>query len=119
MLGALLALVVATAPRPEAWTTADTVLQGAFVAAVAVDYLQTRSFLLHDNPAESWEQNPLLGRHPSMTKLTLFCAGGIVAHTAIAYVLPHPWRTLWQLAWIAVEGATIYGNVQTGVRIEW
>ena len=66
------------------------------------------------------ETSPLLGTHPSRDKIDLVFGGGILAHTAIAYLLPHPYRTYWQSFWIGVETEAVYANYyKAGIRFRF
>jgi len=93
------------------WTGFNTALEGVFALSLAGDYVQT----LHTARADYVEHNPILGKHPAPALTTAYFLGCGAAHAAIAFRLPSPWREIWQLAGIAVQGAAIGRNVQAGV----
>ncbi len=96
---------------PDRFTGLHWGLEGLFAAAMVADCVQT----LHTARSDYSEANPILGPHPKrLVTAAYFLATG-VAHAAVARLLPTPWRELWQLTAIGVEGATIRGNLRAGV----
>lgn len=103
-----------------AWTATDTAVQAVFVALTFVDWEQTRTFTRdQDKDYHKDETSFLLGTHPSQQKINLVFGTGILAHTAIAYLLPHPYRTYWQSFWIGVETEAVYSNYEAGIRFRF
>jgi 4'-phosphopantetheinyl transferase EntD len=82
------------------WTRTDSERQAVVVALGVVDIALTKRGL---DELGMMERNPILGRKPSPARLWTLGASGIVAHTALAVVLPRRWREGWQAAGIAVE----------------
>lgn len=111
----------ASAPEEQSaldrrWSHTDTVLQLTFTAVTAYDWAQTRTFLRE----ESWEEsNPILGKRPSRAKVNVLIGGAIVGHAAVAWLLPKPFRTQWQVLFIAVEGLAVRNNHLMGVRVQF
>ncbi len=68
---------------------------------------------------ERAETNIFLGDHPSLGKVNSWFAGTLVAHTAVSYILPKPWRTIWQSVWIGIEGETVRRNYALGISVTW
>ncbi len=91
------------------WSTLDLALESGCVLTLGLDWLQTRS------PNDE-ELNPLLGRHPSRTKVDVYFAGSALAHVAIAAVLPRPWRTVWQAAVMGMEIGVVNRNYFAGIK---
>ncbi len=109
-----------TTPDRYKWTTLDTVLQSAFVAIVIVDWQQTREFTgCRDKYPDKYETNPLLGPHPSAREVNQVIVGSIVVHSAVAYLLPKPYRTVWQAVWIGVEAQAVSANYSAGISMRW
>ena len=103
-----------------AWTTTDTSVQAAFVAVTFIDWEQTRSFTCDQDERDHKDETSIfLGAHPSKQKIDLVFGTGVLAHTAIAYLLPHPYRTYWQSFWIGVETEAVYSNYKAGVRFRF
>jgi hypothetical protein len=96
------------------WTTADSIRQGLYTGFTLVDCEQTKTFL--KNP-HMYENNHILGKHPSQTKVNNLCALSIVGNAAVSYVLPRGWREAWQYVWIGAEASAVYHNYSAGVRI--
>lgn len=123
-----IALALAILAQVEAqdleWSRKDTIMECAFLGLLAVDYLQTRDLITnpkHREPGrERYEQNLILGPHPTISTLnqyTAFCAAG---HVVISMMLPQgKWRTNWQGFGIALEAVVIANNYRLGMRIKW
>ena len=73
-------LLVGCATRP--WTIEEKVLLGASCLAMAADTYTTTRFLDNEN---NWEVNPILGRHPSDTKVITY----MISSQAVAIILAH------------------------------
>ncbi len=107
-------------PDRYKWTTVDTVLQSTFVALVIVDWQQTREFTgCPDKYPGKYETNPLLDEHPRARDVNRVVAGSIIVHTAVAYLLPKPYRTIWQSLWIGVEAHAVYCNYKAGIELRF
>ena len=94
------------------WDKEDTALQATVVATLLMDMSQTLYISGHD---EYYELNPLLGERPSRDKVYGYFLGGIVAHTAVSYLLPKEYRKWWQCAFILVESGMIIRNSTIGI----
>jgi hypothetical protein len=113
----LLALLLATtccASQP--WTTQDKVLEGAFDAALLMDYRQTSN--MHE---QDWraERNPTMGWRPAQSTINTYFLSAAVLHVVIADQLHGGWRTAWQAVWIAAEVGTVQRNYRLGIRLNF
>ncbi len=106
------------AEDPARWTATDTALQVAFGALLLTDWAQTRNTLAR-TPGGMPEGNPLLGAHPSELRLDGYFLGALLLHTTVARLLPHPWRTVWQIGWVGAEGVVAARNFSVGARIRF
>ena len=100
---------------------------GIIQSGVAViDYQQTK--VIARNPDKYWETNPILGKHPSESKVTqVFLLSGI-GYVLVTYMLPreievfsiklHP-RMYWQLLFLGAESQAVFHNMRTGIRIKF
>lgn len=116
----MITLVLTVALAAPAWQPGpktDLALEAAFAVALAADVALTWDRQYHAGGPLREEANPLLGRRPSPDRLILYNVTGLVAHAAIAYLLPRPWRSLWQGGWIAAELTYAGANVMVGARI--
>jgi hypothetical protein len=98
----------AQAPNGREWSGWDKALQGAFAGMSFYDALDTNHYL-RTHP-EGYEENPLLGRRPSSGKLLGATALGQIAHGLVTNQLPQPWRRIWQLGTMGLEGSVIAKN---------
>jgi hypothetical protein len=112
----------ADAPSGEeafAWTATDTALQAIFIAATAVDWSQTLDISRsYERRCPYYERNPFLGRKPGAGRINTWMSTTILAHTAIAYLLPKPYRTVWQSLWVGLEIGQIHQNRQIGLGVD-
>lgn len=76
----LLLLCLGGAARADDWTTEQKAMGATLAAAIAVDYGQTRSIA---HRPECWEYNPIMGRHPTETRINVY----FVAAPLLAYAL--------------------------------
>jgi len=99
----------------DPWTREDTYREAAFAAITVADWSQTLQ--IADHPEKWKELNPILGSHPSRGEVSIYMGTSIILHAAIAYILPQPYRTWWQYAWIGIETAAVGQNLSVGIGI--
>jgi hypothetical protein len=117
------AVLYAPSPQPSpargegksTWTTMDTSLEVVYGAFHVMDWSQTLHFVR--NPERYYERNNILGRYPSEGRVNSYFALTLAGHAAVAYVLPKPWRTIWQSVWIGIEANQVNRNRELGVGI--
>ncbi len=110
-LASALALTLGSTARASEWTRTDSAFELGLVALSVTDFGQTSWFL--SNRPYSYETNPLLGRHPSRSKVATFGVVGLGSHFLVALALPQPYRRLWQLVAIGVETDAVTSNART------
>jgi hypothetical protein len=89
----------------DPWTGTQLALEGTYQSALLCDWRQTSNFhKTWGHTCETYEANPLLGRHPSQATINQMCLLSSLGHLAISAALPHRWRTTWQ-------GVTLAGEV--------
>lgn len=132
LLACLLLCVCTTTTQADDWTKMDTALQTAFVAATVADWAQTRQISSQpefsrpaDRTIRSYtqtryrEMNPILGEHPSTRAVNTYFVTYIITHTTISYLLPKPYRTIWQSVFVGVEIAYVRSNYNIGLKIKF
>jgi hypothetical protein len=119
----LAAMVTTTAEAEEIdikwapkWTVTDIVLESAFIGLMAVDMGTT---LDQKNHAHLYEQNSILGRHPSDAKIIGYMTGGVILHAVVSHYLPKPWRNIWQIVFIGIESNSVYNNFRLGGKVSY
>lgn len=116
---ALLCLVLATQLPAQNWSRADTLAEGAFLALLTTDYMQTRD-LLRKPKSEMREMNPLLGSFPSQAEVNQYFLMMALTHVSVAVLLPPDgMRRTWQGLGIALELGVVAHNVKVGLRVRW
>lgn len=100
------------------WTWNNTVMQGAVIAVQAADWAQTRQFV-DNKPGEGaiYETNRLLKKIPGY--VDLYFPATMLLNTTIAYVLPEPFRTMYQAGTLAFTAHLVGRNKSLGVKIKF
>lgn len=113
----------------DEWTKTDTALQSVYTVLHVIDWGQTNNQAKNDwrrvvgQHMGGWdlyatreEINPILGKRPSVGKVNAYFASTLVAHTIISYVLPKPYRTLWQASTIGLELYVVGQNYNVAMK---
>lgn len=113
-------------PRPRGWSSADVTLQALFALSMLADWNQTRFTIAAQRPVPGrpgvryHELNPILGAHPSGTRVDVYFLAMTAAHLSVAHVLPQGrWRTAWQLLGLGVEVGAVARNTNMGVSFRF
>lgn len=101
----------------DPFDTTDKALFTASTIALVADWSQTRYIAAH--PDRFYEQNPILGRHPSKQKVDLYFAGTIVGNYLIADALPSRYRKLWLGGVLAIELLLVAHNKHIGIKFHF
>ena len=110
-----LVLVPSLCRAADPWERTDYALAGAALAALAVDWGQTR--YIAKNTHQFNETNPVLGPTPSTGKVDTYFLGAMVGTVAIAHLLPGDWRQLFLTGTLAVELGAISQNRSIGIKM--
>ncbi len=100
------------------WTATDTLLEVATCAALYADWRQTREIAKHPVLADGRplsEGNPLLPRHPNLSRVNNSFIITALLHPVITYLLPRPFREGWQVVFLAGEGLAVVHNYDLGL----
>ncbi len=112
-----LTLVAVDVAKASDWTDADTARQVAVTTVLVLDAAQTRDI---KNYSTTWETNPMLGKHPSDSRVRNYFVGAALGHYAVSRALPAGWpRQAWQYGWIAIEVVQVVKNKRAGFRMEF
>jgi len=96
------------------WDKYDTSLMITSNLLLIIDWSQTRYIVKH--PERFSEENPILGRHPSIGKVNTYFITSILVNSAVGYILPNPYRKYWFGIISGIELYTIGKNINCGVR---
>ena len=102
------------------WTKTDTAFQTASILTLAADWNQTRQ--IAKNPKLYYEDGVaevVLGRHPSVNGVNWYFAGSMILNTAIARMLPNPYRRMFQTGTIIYEAYWINHNYGIGIGVKF
>lgn len=100
----------------EPFTKTDTVLQTISQASLVIDWGQTLDIKNHE---WMYERNPILGKHPSDSKINAYFVGAIIGNQLMAQYLEGNNRRIWQVAIIAIQTITITENHQLGLSVNF
>lgn len=129
-------LIASNAFAFDEWSKTDIALQSVYTVLHVIDWGQTRYLTTQRNisviktngntcyygpctystQVSKIETNFILGKFPSKTEVDLYFASTLVLHTAISYILPKPYRTLWQAGTIGLEAYVINNNFNVGIH---
>lgn len=83
-----------------------------------VDYAQTLQ--ISRNPDRYHEINPILGgSHPSRDQVHAYMLGSGLAHVAIAYLLPKPYREIFQSGTLMIKIGIVKHNYDIGLQMRF
>lgn len=99
------------------WSAEDTKWQAAYIALHVADWGQTRDIAAKRD--RYFEQNPVLGKHPSVKRVDSYFLATSIAHTAISYALPPDLRRRWQQITVVVQAGVVAHNYGIGLNINF
>lgn len=109
----ILTLLPVVCSGADRWRKEDTARQLIMTAIVTMDYKQTLDITRSPNHTE---RNPFLGEYPSKKKVRYLIPLALAGHTAVAYMLPHKYREIWQGVGIGVESWAVGSNDNNGLE---
>lgn len=113
---AIILLITTSSAYADEWTSTDTKREVAYQSLAVVDWLQTRN--IARNP-DYWEQNVLLGNHPSVARVNQYFALTGIAHYFISEALPEKYRAPFQYISIGVEIGAVAHNFSIGITVKF
>ena len=108
---------IASASDRSKWTWEDTALQAIYSGMIAADYAQTLHIARDPVHYYEDESERFIGKHPSKRDVNAHFATALLGHAAISYLLPKPYRTIWQSVYIICEYNIIQENRNIGLGI--
>ena len=100
------------------WTTRDTCLETACAAGITCEWAQMCSNASNGLVTCGIDAH-ILDANPPRRRINAYFIGWELAHPVISWVLPRPWRNVWQGATIAFEIAVHQHNAAVGCRIHF
>lgn len=79
-----------------------------------VDFRQTIDIKNHPG---MYEINPILGKHPSDTKITIYFILSSIIFAIVALFLQEPAKFIWLAVWAGMEVWAIQNNIKHGLKI--
>ena len=84
--------------------------------SLVADWGQTRSIAYHP---EYHENNPILGRHPSVSRVDTWFIGALAVSNGIMIALPKKYRPYYAGTVTAVETYLVVHNNSIGLKIDF
>jgi transcriptional regulator with XRE-family HTH domain len=102
-------------PDPHAWTKVDTALELTYQTLRYIDWKQT--LYIGQHPKEYGEANQVLDGNMTHSNINRYMGFLAVTHVAVSYVLPKPYRSIWQAITIIEVGNAVQNNRKLGLAI--
>ncbi len=114
----ILLCTISTLANAE-WSDTEKKLYIASQLAIIADWSTTRNAARNNYPNGTSESNIILGRHPSVDKIDLYCIGLLLTNHLIADALPKESRTFYFTVRTVAHGAASLHNVQVGWKMKF
>jgi hypothetical protein len=115
---AFLLLISSVSYASDKWTITDTVFESSFEALNTMDWIQTLNMTKQSGYYElgfprgsSW----IIGKYPKQAHVNELMLSEALIHPAVSYLLPQPYRRIWQGLWIVPKAITVRNNEKAGV----
>jgi hypothetical protein len=95
------------------WSKTDLALEAGFLTLHGIDWTQTND--IARNPDKWHENNPILGKHPSVSEVNLVMGAMAVIQPLVAHLLPTPYRRPWIIGTMIVKVACVANNLAIGL----
>lgn len=116
-----LLMIVSFGAKADDWNTTDKLLGGVALAATAIDFGQTRWISEHCNAQERidchGEDNPLIGKHPSMGRVNAYFTVVPIAAFIIADNISSEHRLVFLSIAAGIEVAVTAHNAHVGYHM--
>lgn len=106
-------LLVSSSAFADDWSRADSYREAAYLTLHTMDWAQTRN--IARNPAY-YEQNSILGKHPSVSQVNQYFAATAALQFAVAYYLPPEYRKAFQYITLGIEFGAVTHNISLGIK---
>jgi hypothetical protein len=101
------------------WTSTDTKLLAGALALQVIDWGQTRDMVRRPQIEDFHENNPLLGKNPSIGRVDRYFALRMAGTVGLSYALPQRYRRWFLGGMIVIDSLYIINNHQIGLRAEF
>ena len=101
--------------HPDKWSKEDKTREVTWLTLHTIDCGTTLD--IADQQNKYYEINPLLGEHPSRSKVYKYMLVTAILHPIIVNYLPSKQRKWYQILSIGVSGACVVNNLNIGLTI--
>ena len=99
------------------WSSADTKREAVYLVLHTADWAQTRE--IARNPDKFYEQNSILGSHPSTNQVDQYFVATAAIQFAISYYLPVEYRKAFQYISIGHDAGYVAHNFSIGISAKF
>jgi hypothetical protein len=115
----LILLTCGPARAWQDWTTTDQNLFIASSVAITADWATTRWAARNNWPNNTHENNPILGRRPTVSTVDSYFVFLLISNYAIAQAVPQEYRGMYLTFRTVTHGSAVQGNVELGWRVKF
>lgn len=117
LLFSIMALLISPVKAVDAWSVEDKQREITYLTLHVIDWGQTID--IHKNPTLYHESNPVLGLHPSRSRIhSHFIVTGLL-HVGLIHVLPSKYRSIVQMITITTNTGSVLYNQNIGLQISF
>lgn len=98
----------------DPWLHSEVTREAVYQVLAAVDWGQTLDI---ENHPGYYENNPILGKHPSRARINSYFLTTGILHAVTTHYLPSRWRPLFQYLSIGIEVNAVHINYHFGLRL--
>lgn len=112
----IIVLLISSPVFGSDWSKKDTAYQLTYTALHIIDWGQTRNIV---NNGRYYDNNPVLGKHPSMGEVNTYFILTLLGYTTISYILPSKYRRYWQVGTIVIQSGVVGHNFNIGLKVDF
>ncbi|MEK6748520.1 MAG: hypothetical protein AABY83_04860 [Pseudomonadota bacterium] len=106
--------------RPAlAWTGSDSAFEAAYLLTHVADWGQTRDIAVRCESGRYFETNLVMGRCPNIASVNTYFVSTALLHMGASYLLPAPYRRIFQTGTIGMQIGYINNNANIGLNLRF
>jgi hypothetical protein len=101
----------------DEYSKTDIALQSTYTMLHIIDWGQTLD--ISKNSDKYWEINPILGKHPSVSKVNIYMGTSLAIYYIVNYFLPSDYRLLVESSSVILKASLVSHNYKIGLYINF
>ncbi|MDH4274172.1 MAG: hypothetical protein OEW08_03950 [Gammaproteobacteria bacterium] len=102
-----------------AWNNSDSAFESAYLLTHVADWGQTRDIAARCNGGRYYETNLIMGTCPSIATVNTYFISTAILHISASYLLPTPYRRIFQAGTIGMQIGYINNNANIGLNLRF